>query len=186
MALEYAKKYPQYVKGVVLTGCGPSNSDERRKASWEYFEATASPERKRCFEAGISCLADKIQNDPEKRFVHYCLCAGAQGWYDPSFDAAFLWEGITTNMQMFDFVWGEVFRDIDITKGLNTFITPTILMLGRYDYLTGPPELWHSIKPQFKNIREEIFEKSAHCPQFEEPTLFNNALLHWLRDIKYS
>ncbi|HEX6893327.1 MAG TPA: alpha/beta hydrolase [Chryseolinea sp.] len=185
MAIEYAKKYPQYVKGVVLTGCGPSNSDERRKASWEYFEATASPERKKFFESGMKPLADKIQSEPEKRFVHYCLCAGAQGWYDPSFDATYLWDGLTTNMQMFDHVWGVIFRDIDITSGLDRFNTPTLLMLGRYDYLTGPPELWNNAKPLFHNIREKIFEQSAHCPQYEESTMFNETLLKWLRDIDY-
>lgn len=53
LAIEYAKKYPRFVKGVVMTGCGPSNSDERLKASVEYFERTASTER--IFEQSSHC-----------------------------------------------------------------------------------------------------------------------------------
>jgi proline iminopeptidase len=90
-----------------------------------------------------------------------------------------LWEGLTTNMQMFDYVWCCVFRDIDITKGLENFDKPVFLVLGRYDYLTGPPELWNNIKPHFRNLTETIFEQSAHCPQYEQPEEFNEALLKW-------
>ena len=180
MAIEYAKKYPAFVKGVVLTGCGPSNSDDRRKASAEYFEKTASGERRKSFDDGMKSLMPKIEAQPDKRFIHYCLCAGAQGWYDHTFDASPLWEGLTTNMQMFDYVWGCVFRDIDITQGLQNFDKPVFMALGRYDYLTGPPELWNPIKPHFKNLTEKIFEQSAHCPQYEQPAEFNAELLRWL------
>lgn len=184
MAIEYAKKYSHHIKGVILTGCGPSNSDERIKASIEYFERTASSERRKSFEEGMSTLAQKIQEDPSRRFVHYCLCAGAQGWFDHKFDATPLWDGLTTNMQMFDYVWGGVFRDLDITRGLDSFDKPVFLALGRFDYLTGPPELWNSITPHFKNITERIFEESAHCPQYEQPREFNDALLRWLDRIE--
>ena len=64
MAIEYAKKYPDHVVGVVMTGCGPSNSDDRRKASADYFEKTASPERKQSFEEGMKPLMEKIEADP--------------------------------------------------------------------------------------------------------------------------
>jgi proline iminopeptidase len=180
LAIEYAKKYSRFVKGVVMTGCGPSNSDERRKASIEYFERTASMQRKENFEKGMKSLAGKIEAEPDKRFVHYCLCAGAQGWFDHTFDATSLWEGLSTNMQMFDYVWGSVFRDLDIRRGLENFDKPVFLALGRYDYLTGPPELWNNIKPHFRNLTESIFEQSAHCPQYEQPVEFNEALLRWL------
>lgn len=181
MAIEYAKKYSDFVSGVVMTGCGPSNSEERQKASAAYFERTASAERKASFEKGMKSLMPKIEAEPEKRFVHYCLCAGAQGWYDHTFDATPLWAGLTTNMQMFDYVWGVVFRDIDITEGLGKLTKPVLLALGRYDYLTGPPELWDNVKPHFRNVTEVIFEQSAHCPQFEEPKRFNDTFQNWMK-----
>lgn len=70
MAIEYAKKYQEFVTGVIITGCGPSNSDQRRKASAEYFERSASLERKTSFEEGMKSLVKKIETEPEKRFIH--------------------------------------------------------------------------------------------------------------------
>ncbi len=81
---------------------------------------------------------------------------------------------------MFDYVWGVVFRDIDITKGLDIFDKPVFLGLGRYDFLVAPPYTWNPIRPKFKNITVRIFEKSGHTPQYEEPELFDAELLHWL------
>jgi proline iminopeptidase len=42
---------------------------------------------------------------------------------------------------MFDYVWGKVFRDIDITKDLDKLKAPVFLALGRYDYLIPPAYL---------------------------------------------
>jgi proline iminopeptidase len=53
-------------------------------------------------------------------------------------------------------------------------------MLGKYDFLTGPTELWDDIKNNFKDITMRVFEKSAHCPMYEEAELFDKALLSWL------
>ncbi len=182
MALEYAKTYPSNVAGVVLTGCGPSNSDERRQASFDYFEQTASAERKALFGQRMNNLEKMIHDAPEKRFISYCLCSSPQGWYDLLFDPSPLWDGLYTNMQMIDYVWGEVFRDIDIIKGLHTLDKPVFLALGRYDYLTGPPELWDPILPHFADLTTRVFEKSAHCPQYEECELFNTELLTWVEE----
>ena len=76
---------------------------------------------------------------------------------------------------------GARYSEIEIIKGLENFDKPVFLALGRYDYLTGPPELWNSIKPHFKNLTETIFEQSAHCPQYEQPEEFNKALLGWMQ-----
>lgn len=183
LALEYAKKYPDNITAVVMVASAPSNSDERRQLSGLYFEDKASDERKESFTHNMISLPEKIAADPEKRFVSYLLSAGAQSWYDYNFDATFLWQDIYTNMQMIDYVWGVVFRDIDITRDLENLDKPVFLALGRYDFLTGPPELWNSFETHFKNITVKIFEKSSHCPQYEEKKLFNQELLGWLSQV---
>ncbi len=83
-------------------------------------------------------------------------------------------------MTMFDYVWGEVFRDIDITKDLDKLQAPVLLALGRYDYLQPPPHMWEGVRDKFSNLTIRIFEKSSHAPQFEEPELFDKELLEWL------
>lgn len=180
MALEYAKKYPQHVSGVVLIGVTPDYSDATHRAADDFFEKIASPERKAAFGKDIAGLPALIAADPEKRFISFCLAAAAKSWFDYEFDAAPLWKGLYTNMQAIDYIWGVIFRDIDITKGLEKFNKPVLLMLGKYDFLTGPTVLWNNVKHQFNDITTKIFDKSAHCPMYEEPGLFDEELISWL------
>lgn len=180
MALEYAKKYSQHVSGVVLIGVTPDYSESTHKAADLFFEKVATPQRKAAFEKGMSELPAMIAADPGKRFISFCLAAAAKSWFNYEFDAAPLWNGLYTNMQAIDYIWGVVFRDIDITKGLEDFDKPVFLALGKYDFLTGPTELWDDIKKHFKNITIRVFQESAHCPQYEEAELFNNELLNWI------
>lgn len=180
MALEYAKNYPQYVSHVVLIGASPDYSAATTQARIDYFEKNATPERKASFQASMAQLPAKIDADPARRFVHMCVCAGPISWYDYTFDATPLWEGVYTNTQAIDYIWGVVFRDIDITQGLDQFDKPVFLALGKYDYLTGLPFLWDGVKTTFKNLTIKVFDKSAHTPQFEEPDLFNHELMNWI------
>ena len=81
---------------------------------------------------------------------------------------------------MFDQVWGVVFRDINITKNLDAYTSPTLLMLGRYDYVTGTAKLWDDIKHRFNNLEIAVFEESGHYPMLEQSLLFNNRLWTWI------
>ena len=89
------------------------------------------------------------------------------------------WEDVIVIPEMFDYVWGNLFKDIDITKNLESFNKPVLLMLGRYDYW-NPPHLWEPLRTKFNNLTIRVFEKSGHTPQFEEAELFDNELLNWL------
>lgn len=180
LALEYAKTYPNHVSHVVLIGSSPDYSETTAEARRAFFDQDAIPERKAAFEKSMALLPTRIAAQPDRRFVHMCVCAGPISWYDYTFDATSLWEGVYTNMQIIDYVWGDIFRDIDITTGLDTFDKPLFLALGKYDYLTGLPFLWDDVRSQFKNLTVKVFEKSAHTPQLEEPDRFNKALLKWL------
>jgi proline iminopeptidase len=180
LALEYAKAYPDYVSQVVLSGNSPDFSAATAQARIDFFNEQAEPERKAAFAQGMAQLPAKIEAEPDRRFVHMCVCAGPISWYDYGFDATPLWEDVYTNMPIIDYIWGVIFRDIDITQGLETFDKPVFLALGKHDYLTGTPFLWESIRAQFKNFTVTVFEKSAHTPQYEEAALFNQTLINWV------
>lgn len=181
MALEYAKKYPQHVSHVVLLGMGPDQSKESHESADQYFQETVCPERKGVLEQNLKKLPTELKEHPERRFIIFALRLGARSWYDYNFDAVSLWQGVTVNMAMFDYVWGEIFRDIDITKDLEKFDIPVFLGLGVYDYLVAPFYTWNTIRPTFKNLTFRLFAKSGHTPQYEEQELFNKELLEWLQ-----
>ncbi len=132
----------------------------------------------------MSGLIEKISAEPEKRFLHFCLCSGAKTWFDPVYDASWLWEGVDTNMEMIDYVWGVLFRDINITKGLDKLIKPVFLSTGKYDFVTGPPDSWEKYKHYFRNLTFKVYEKSCHYPMIDESEEFNKDLINWASGLK--
>ncbi|UNK18365.1 alpha/beta hydrolase [Paenibacillus sp. N3/727] len=184
MALEYAKKYPDHVQKVVLLNSAPTNSEERQRQSVAFFNETASPERKKQFEKDIALLESDIMKDPERRFVHMCIRMGAQSLYDYTFDAAYMWEDVYTNMPIIDHLWGEAFGELNLIQSLAGFNKPIFIGLGRYDYLVAPVSLWGSVDDTYESVKKVIFEYSGHNPMFEEPQSFDKELIKWIGESK--
>lgn len=185
MALEYAKKYPANVSHVVMIGIAPDLSAASTAAIEENWQATASAERKTVMEENMRRLPDEkiagLPVSPGQRFIQTYIRNGPKAWYDPRFDSTPLWAGVEINMDMFNHVWGQIFRDIDVTRGLRTFDRPVFLALGRYDFLVAPPSKWDPLRPLFKDLTIRIFEHSGHTPQYEEASLFDEELLRWMK-----
>lgn len=182
MALEYAKKYARHILGVVLIGVSPDYSPQTHRATDLFFEEKASPERKRRYTEQMNRLPLLIEQHPEKRFVHFCLCSGARNWFLHDFDAAPLWENVYTNMPAIDYLWGTEFSKINIQQELERFDKPVLLTLGEHDYVTGPSSLWDQIIARHKNFTRKVFHHSGHYPMYEEPQLFTRELTGWLAD----
>lgn len=180
LALEYVKKYPAHVRKVVLLNTAPTNSQERQEKSFAFFHKTASPKRKEKFEQEIALLEADIQKDPQRRFAHVCIRMGAQSFYDYTFHAAYMWDGVYTNMQIIDYLWGEAFGKLNLIQSLTKCDKAVFLGLGKYDYLVGPYSLWDSVTETFSNVTKIIFKHSGHNPMFEEPTAFDSSLVNWI------
>jgi proline iminopeptidase len=185
MALEYAKKYPANVSHVIMIGIAPDLSASSAQAAQANWEKLASPERKSALEENLRNLTDealaKLPREGGQGFIAWYIRSGPMAWYDPGFDATSLWEGVDVNMDMLDYVWGEVFRDIDVTRGLESFDRPVFMVLGRYDFLGAPPSSWEPIKDKFNDLTIRVYEKSGHTPQYEEPEVFDRELLAWMK-----
>jgi len=183
MALEYAKKYPANVSHVIMIGISPDLSAVNAEATEQNWQQFASSERKAIMEENLRRVPDEelAQLPPGQRFIRSFVRNGPRTYYDPRFDASQVLEGVEYNMDMFDYVWGEVFRDIDITQGLDTFDRPVFLALGRYDFLVAPPSTWDPIRQEFRDLTVRVFEQSGHIPQYEEPALFDAELLRWMK-----
>lgn len=182
MALEYAKKYPKYVSHVVMIGIAPDLGKANENLIAQSWQESVDPERKKILEENIRSFPDEklARLSPSQAFIQAYVRDGPKAWYDPSFDSSPLWEGVEVNVEMFSYMWGRVFRDIDITKGLQDFNKPVFLALGRYDYLVAPPSSWDAIRPKFHHLSIRVFEKSGHTPQLEEAALFDRELLKFL------
>jgi proline iminopeptidase len=184
MALEYAKKYPAQVSHVVMIGIAPDLSPASREATERYWNESVSPQRKAALQDNVRALPDEelAKLKGTESFVRGYVRNGPRAWFDPRFDSTPLWKGVEVNTEMFAYVWGELFRDIDITRGLETFDRPVLLALGRYDYLVAPPSSWDAVRPKFRDLTVRVFERTGHTPQLEEPELFDAELLRWIKE----
>lgn len=183
MALEYAKKYPENVSHVVMIGVEPDLSETSGQLRDENWEKLASAERKAALEENMQKMPDEelAKLPPGQAWIRTYIRNGPRAWYDPHFDSTPLWENVDINMDMINYVWGKIFRDIDITQGLDTFELPVFLALGRYDFLVAPPSSWDPIRSKFHDLTVRVFEQSGHTPQYEEPALFDAELLRWMQ-----
>ena len=181
MALEYAKAYPQHVSHVVLVGTGPDHSAASHAAADRALEESVCPERKALLATQLANLPAALAAAPHRRFATLCVKLGPRSWYDPAYDAAWLWEGVPLNMPILDHVWGVLLRDIQVTAGLQALQAPVLLALGRHDFLVAPPHVWDPYRAHFANLTVRIFAKSGHLPPLEEPALFTAELVQWLQ-----
>lgn len=180
IALEYAKKYPDRVSHLVLMCSAPDYSAAGHAAAERYLADSVCPERKAALAANLARLPEALAAAPERAFITFCLLMGPKSWFDYTYDASELWAGVEVNMTMFDYVWGQLFRDIAINRNLDKLQAPVLLALGRYDYLVPPAYLWEAVRGKFRDLTVRIFERSSHAPHFEEPALFDQELLAWL------
>jgi proline iminopeptidase len=126
LALEYAKKYPANVSHVIMIGIAPDFSVTTAEAAERYWQESAQPERKAALEENFRRVTDEqlAQLPPAEAWVRSYVRNGPRAWYEPRFDASPLFEGVELNMDMYNYVWGQLFRDIDIEPGLETFDVP--------------------------------------------------------------
>ena len=181
LAAEYAIRYPQHVRKLVLLNTAPTNGPQRQQQSFAFFDEAASPERKRQFEADIALLAGDIEREPERRFAHMVMRMGAQSFYDFTFDGSALWDGVRTNMPILDYLWGEAFGRLDLIERLASLDKPVFLGLGRYDYLVGPVSLWDAVERRCPHVSKVVFERSGHNPMLEQRADFDARLIDWIR-----
>lgn len=182
LALEYAKKYPKHISHVAMIGTSPNFSDKHSLEAQRNWQESVWPERKAALEEKIRQLPDKelAKLSPADRFIQWYIRRDPEAWYDFNFDSSPFWKGVHPNMRMFDFLYGNALKDIDISKGLEIFNKPVFLGLGRYDFIVAPPCSWNFLRPKFQNLTLRVFERSGHSPQFEEAPLFDEEILKWV------
>lgn len=178
IALAYADRYPASVSAVTLIAMSPDASPSSFAAADLAFEESVCPERKALWRESISHLEQAYAQEPHRGFIHYSLCHGPKIWFDPTFDATALWEGVEIIPELFASLWGSRFALLDIKPYLSALRSPLLLLLGRYDYW-NPPHLWEPLRGICQGMTIRIFEQSGHTPPYEEPANFKQVFADW-------
>lgn len=181
IAMEYAKKYPENVSSLLLIGSpnvfGNAEYDRSVNAVWE----TASVERKELQQRNWETLAKREGLSPAQLVVENYCAMGPKYWNDPTYDAHWLWEDMTIQADLLNYIYTDIFRDYDMFEAVGKAPVPTLVVLGRKDFVI-PPALWKKHE-RVRDLTIIVLEHSGHTPQLEEPEVFDRALLKWLGDL---
>ena len=183
IAMEYAKRFPDRVWALIIIGSpslwGNQTFDEKSAALWE----TASDERKAIQKENWGHITelDRLTGKEEASTEYHI--AAPQYWYDPHYDARWLWDGMTVHTEVTQHLFTRVFLNYDMFDPPVPIPVPVLVAMGKYDYVI-PYTLWES---EYENIPDYmllLFEKSGHTPQLEETELFDQKILEWMHSRK--
>ena len=158
IALVFTKKYPELVKGLILTGSSglyenSFNEGYPKRKSYEYVKRKTEEV---FYDSSIATkeIVDDIYknvNDRLKLLVTLKLAKNA----------------ITNNM----------------AKDLSKMEAPTAIIWGKNDIIT-PPHVAEQFNELIPNSNLFWIDKCGHAPMMEHPDTFNEIMLGWLKDNK--
>lgn len=179
VAIEYARKYPDHVKRVVLLGaCAYRFADNTFD---DFFEENATPERKLTYQQAQEELnkLDLSKSSYTDKYVTEYVSKTAKFWYDFNKDHSYLWKDIVLSQSFFEYFFATLLDAYDMRDTYPEIKTKIFVAAGRHDYIV-PPFEWLEVNKQKSNLTLHIFEKSGHFPMLEEQELFDQLLLDWL------
>jgi len=179
IALEYARKYPEYVSHVIMTGTTPC---QIAGVADEFWESDASDERKMILEQNWGKISDDelSRMPPKERTVKTYMAMTPKLFYDFRYDLSWIYEVLESNRDLSNHLFQVILKDYDIGKKPGLVKTPVFLAIGRYDYFC-PYSLWNDRKEVLPNLSYNLFEKSGHFPMVEEQPLFDKKLIEWIK-----
>lgn len=180
VALHYARRYPQRVPGVVMIGSPPVGVRETIEAGAVYWSEHASAERKMILRRNHEALREIQERTPAgDAFVAQYIADAPKYWYDPHYNAAWLWKGVEVHSDVIRQL-REQFANYRVIDEAQQLAMPLLVVVGRHDYVV-PHFLWDSVRLSLPNLTYEVFERSGHTPQLEDPEIFDSVFLRWLR-----
>ncbi len=180
VAFEYAKRHPEHVSRLVLIGAPNIFGNAEYDAATTDIWKTATPERQKLQSKNWQHLPDFKAHPELQPDIENYLAMSPKYWFNPTYDARWLWRGMTINADIFHHLYNDIFSNYRMFSGHPSVPVPTFVAVGKFDYIIPLP-LWERYR-SVPNLTLSIFEKCGHTPQLEEPREFDGRLLGWLAE----
>lgn len=144
LPLEYANRYPQHTSHAIVVATTPFfGNDAYRKARDELWETDASAARKELRNQNLEELTPELLDNvtPDQAWIMRYVANGPRFWYDPTYDAAWLWEDREFNIDFVNRYYGVILENYDIREKLDQIDIPVFVALGRYELFRSVPPL---------------------------------------------
>lgn len=191
IAQEYAIRYPDNLRGVVLrdTAAVPEHRDRAREIA-----AARIPEVR---EANIDVppmtqssfdrmMEGRLSSDEEFKRTYHSVAP----LYAPSldaFDATATREQIDSlhfHHETHNAMFSTEHPNMDYTRDLPNLEVPVLVTVGRHDWIT-PVEYSEQIADLVPDSRLVIFEESGHSPNLDQPEAFEETVREFLTEIGF-
>jgi proline iminopeptidase len=181
VALEYAKRFPNKVSHVIIISSPPVDIAGTIKESELYWATYASVERKTILKKNRAAIsADHLTSlSPEEAYIVQYVADAPMYWYDPNYDASWLWLGMHFDLETIH-AFRDLFGKYRMTWDTAYLKAPVLVVIGRHDYVV-PHTLWEEKLPKLQNVTYKLLDRSGHTPQLEESQMFDQILLDWLQ-----
>ena len=177
-ALAYARRYPHHTSHVIMDVTPPEYDWEFQQMANNYWKSQASEVRKEVLRKNWESHSVTLEPYP---FCSWCLDYvknGPKYWYDPTYDASWLFEEFYSNQDVGDFFF-DLLAQYDIETG-DELTVPVFLSLGKFDFVV-PYFSWDERGATLPNLSIHVFQRSGHWPMLEEQALFDEKLIEWIQ-----
>ncbi len=177
MSMEYAIRYPERVRALVLRDTSPDNSHEKlaRDNAFASARVRLDTDRfNRIFEGRVR------DNDDLRDCWREILPL-----YDFSYDPAVVEERVATTPYRYEahnYAFSVNIPNYDLKPLLPQITCPTLITVGRTDWIT-PVACSEVIARLVPDSRLVIFEKSGHSPQIEEAEAWTRTVREFLAEV---
>lgn len=184
IALEYARRKPRHVSHVVLIGTPPANIQATVESAEHYWNHHATPERKEALRSRreSASLAPIRSQSPSAAYIRQYVTDAPLYWHDPSYDASWLWEGMSFSMEGVH-AFRNLYRSYELHWDAELGKLPILVVMGADDFAV-PPTMWRGILPRLSNVTFRELERCGHTPQLEQANEFDSTLLAWLGGLR--
>jgi len=175
IALLYALKYPDHLSHLILRDTAPNNGFVRRAKENAFANIDKAPGLTedmldRMFQGTIRDDAD-FEMIYEKILPLY--------WAGTARSPQGEGESIHYHYRTHNTMFSQEFSRYDVTDRLGEIRAPTLVTVGRHDWIT-PPEAAELMAECIPHARLVAFERSGHSPQLEANAAFVDAVRAFL------
>jgi proline iminopeptidase len=177
MAMEYAIRYPDRVRALVLRDTSPDNSHEERALANALASSRVTVDREKL----DRIFAGTVRDDDDLRDCWREILPLYDFDYDPAAVARKV-EETPYRYQAHNYAFSTNIPNYDLKPALPGISCPTLITVGRTDWIT-PVECSETIAGLIPDSRLVVFEKSGHSPQIEEAEAWTNVVRAFLAEV---
>lgn len=177
MAMEYAIRYPERVAALVLRDTAADNSH----AALARENALASDRVDIDMEKFDRIDEGRVRDDDDFRDCWREILPLYDFTYDPEATERKV-QATPYRYEAHNYAFSKNLPNYDLTPSLPSIQAPTLLTVGRTDWIT-PVSCSETIAGLIPDARLEIFERSGHSPQIEQAEEWTAVVRGFLHDV---